>query len=319
MTPTSDPRNLRPRWKHRAEYRAFRFLAACANALPYRMALALAWIVAAVLFHLVRFRRRETVRRVRAVFGVETLLDRAQWIAWRSLRNLAFNAVEMLRVRRFDLDALRRVIVDFDATMDAVRTAAGVPDGKGGAVIGIPHMGNWDLMGSACHLAGAPIFSVAARQRNPLMNDFINRLRSGHGMDILERGAGTLRQVVERLRSGQLFAILPDTRSREPDLAIPFLGGEANLARGMAAFARAAGVPILPVVVLREGWARFRVRVHAPVWSDPALDKVADYERMTRAVLGIIDQAIREHPDQWFWYNKRWVLEPLEARHPGSK
>ncbi len=26
----------------------------------------------------------------------------------------------------------------------------------------------------------------------------------------------------------------------------------------------------------------------------------------------VFDRAVRERPDQYFWYNKRWVLQPLE-------
>ncbi len=300
----------RVRWKHRIEYGLFRGLAGLVNALPYRLALALGWGVAAVLHHGLRYRRRETLRRIRAVFGPSLPARRARWIAWRSLRNVAFNAVEMLRIGRFDRATLRRMMPGLEeAVADARRRLAD----RGGAILGIPHMGNWDLAGSACFLAGAPIFSVAARQRNPLMNDYINRLRAGHGMEILERGAGTLRQVSQRLRDGAFFAILPDTRARHPDLRLPFLGGEANLARGMAAFARAARVPILPVIVRRRGWTRFEVTVHPPVMPDPAAEKAADLQRMTAAVVGVIDRAIQETPEQWFWHNRRWVLDPVES------
>jgi KDO2-lipid IV(A) lauroyltransferase len=295
------------------EYGVFRLLAGLAVALPHRAALGLAWLVAAFLFHGARFRRAETLRRIRSVLGSDLPPRQARRIAWLSLRNLAFNAVEMLRIRRFTAADLRRIMPGLDAVIARVRASASARGGAGGAILGIPHMGNWDLAGSACHLAGAPIFSVAARQRNPLMNRFIQELRGGHGMAILERGAGMLRQVVERLNAGQLFAILPDTRAREPGLRIPFLGGEANLARGMAAFARTARVPILPVILRREGWCRVLITLEEPVWPDPALDKEEDLERMTRTVLAIIDRAIRETPEQWFWYNRRWVLEPLPA------
>ena len=40
--------------------------------------------------------------------------------------------------------------------------------------------------------------------------------------------------------------------------------------------------------------------------------KEADWTRMTQQGMDIFDQAIRKHPDQYFWYNKRWVLDPLE-------
>ena len=27
----------------------------------------------------------------------------------------------------------------------------------------------------------------------------------------------------------------------------------------------------------------------------------------------LLDERIRQHPEQWFWYNKRWILEPVKG------
>ena len=304
------------RFRHRVEYGALACAAAIARTLPYRLALAFAWCVAAFLFHVARFRRRETLRRIGLVFpGIPR--RRARRIAWTSLRNLAFNAVEMLRIRSFDRATLERRIANLREGVETIRRVATRPDGsRTGIVLALPHMGNWDLAGSACHLCGEPIFSVAGRQRNPLANDLINRLRSGHGMDIIERGGRTLGQIVVRLRRGDVFAILPDSRSRHPDIEVPFLGGRANLARGMATFAHATGAPIIPLHMLREGWTRFRFVMGEPVYPDPSADKPSDVRRMTEIVVAHVDAAIHEHPEQWFWYNKRWVLDPVEPDPP---
>ncbi len=300
------------RFKYRAEYRALACAAALARVLPYRAALAFAWCIAAFLFHVLRFRRRETLRRIGLVFpGIAP--RHARRIAWISLRNLAFNAVEMLRIRSFDLPTFERRIANLREGVELIRRVATRPDGsRSGILLALPHMGNWDLAGSACHLCGEPIFSVAGKQRNPLVNDLINRLRSGHGMDIIERGGRTLAQIVVRLRRGEIFAILPDSRSRLPDIEVPFLGGRANLARGMATFAHATGSPIIPLHMVREGWTRFRFVIGEPVYPDPAADKAADVRRMTETVIQTVDAAIHECPEQWFWYNKRWVLDPVE-------
>ena len=34
---------------------------------------------------------------------------------------------------------------------------------------------------------------------------------------------------------------------------------------------------------------------------------------MTQEVFTIMEQAIREMPEQWFWYNKSWILDPPSA------
>ena len=164
--------------------------------------------------------------------------------------------------------------------------------------------------GWASNRYGVRMFSIAGKQKNPLVNDWINRQRES-GMTILERGGGTLKQIIKLLRSGAVLAILPDVRMPTSDLKLPFLGGTANFGRGMAMFAITAKVPIIPAVLRREGWARHGFDRLQPILPDPSLDKEQDARRITAAVTAQVDAAIRQAPEQWFWYNKRWVLTPV--------
>ena len=67
-----------------------------------------------------------------------------------------------------------------------------------------------------------------------------------------------VRSVLRRLQSGEVMAVLPDVRMRTEAVGVRFLGGTANLGAGMAHFARLAKVPIVPCIILREGWTRHR-------------------------------------------------------------
>lgn len=310
MAPRSDR-------SYRIEYWLVRGVGAFFSVMPYRCALGLAWLLGKLLYALAGKRRREAARRVRLVFGDSMPEREVRRVCWVSFRNTMFNAVEMMRIRKFALYDMHKMIPGLGDTMHALRALLAQTDGRG-ILLALPHMGNWDLAGSACHLSGVPIFSVAGKQRNPYMNGLINRQRSGRGMDIIERGGRTLRQIMVRIRRGEVFAILPDTRSFTPDLPVEFLGGVANLARGMASFAHASGVPVQPVVMRRVGWTRFEFEWHDPVWPDKANDREAELRRMTEVVIRIIDAAIRKTPEQWFWYNKRWVLDPVEQQAAGE-
>lgn len=44
-----------------------------------------------------------------------------------------------------------------------------------------------------------------------------------------------------------------------------------------------------------------------------AVTREAEELRLTREVIAHFDAAIRETPGQWFWYNKRWVLDPPQG------
>jgi KDO2-lipid IV(A) lauroyltransferase len=176
-----------------------------------------------------------------------------------------------------------------------------------------PHMGSWELPGRAMLLRGMPVLSVAGKQKNPLFDRYLNSTRERMGVPIIMRGTSALKTIVSRLKQGGFLALLPDVRMPAEGVRVRFLGGEANVGAGMAMFARHAGVPIYPVIMRRIGWARHEARIFEPVRSDPALDKPADIRRMTQHVLDIVDRAIRDDPGQWFWYNKRWILDPVES------
>jgi len=126
--------------------------------------------------------------------------------------------------------------------------------------------------------------------------------------------------VVRNLREGKILAMTNDLRSKTQGLSVRFLGKEANIVPGMALFARQAKVPILPMVAFREGWAQHRCIVFDPIEPDLELSKPDDWVRMTQLTLDIYEKEIRKRPEQYFWYNKRWVLEPFisEARGPSA-
>ena len=42
-----------------------------------------------------------------------------------------------------------------------------------------------------------------------------------------------------------------------------------------------------------------------------SLDAEADIRRLTETVMASIEAQIRADPGEWFWYNRRWVLDPL--------
>ena len=301
--------------QYRLEYAALVGGAALLNLLPYKAALTVAAAGAWLMFHVVRFRRRETFRRIREVFGADLPERRVRRIAWMSLRNVAFNGVEMMRASRIDKVWVDTYIPEFHTHIPLI---TGLIKNHRGLIFAVPHMGNWDLAGWACSRYGVKMFSVAAKQKNPYVNAWISRQRE-NGIKMLERGGGTLRKILRLLCNGNAFAILPDVRMPTPDLKLSFLGGTANLGRGMAMFATSTNVPILPAFFTRRGWGRHEFFFSEPIFPDPSLDRDTDARRLTEAVVALADKAIRAHPEQWFWYNKRWVLTPLPEDAPQQK
>jgi Kdo2-lipid IVA lauroyltransferase/acyltransferase len=299
---------MKHRPKHLLEYAALRALAPLIRILPYRGALLLGWLAARVVFAVFRYRVSEAQTRIGRVFGSRFSPPEIRRIAWQSWRNFVFNAVELLRVSKMTRAWICGV---FDGR-DAIRgVKAHLESGRGG-IIASPHMGNWETAAVYCLWNGIPIFHIAAAQKNPLTNQYLDHLRALPGIESISRGAGTLKRVIRRLKQGHVLAILPDVRMPAEGVMVPFLGGEANVARGMALFARQTNVPIFTFIITRRGWARQKIELQPIIWPDLSLDKEQDIARMTSTVMKSVDKAIHEDPGQWFWFNKRWILDPVE-------
>lgn len=299
--------------KHIAEYALLRILVAILLVLPYRLALLFAWINARLFYYILRSRVREARRRIRSVFGNRFSKSEIKSIAWKSWRNIVFTGVEMVRAPELSEEQIESFF-DCRETMAIIRDHANT--GAGG-IVALPHMGSWEMAVRAFLVKDVNIFGITAEQSNPLTSEYINKMRRQLVSETMNRGtSSTLRHILKLLKKGNFLGILPDVRVRYNGIQAPFLGGTASIGKGMASFARHANMPIFPCVLRRDGWGRHKANIFDPIWPDKDLAKDKDLERMTNEVLKIFSDAIMADPAQWFWYNKRWILDPL---HPASR
>ena len=295
--------------RDRLEYGGVRAFQMFLGLFPLRVAFAFAWVILKIVFLLFRPKRGKIGKRIRQVFGPQTTQREIDRIAWLSLRNMIFNMIEMMRADRFDKAWIDRHMPDYGPQIPMVKDLI---KEYGGLVIAVPHFGNWDLAAVACRIYDIDLIAIAAKQRNPLLNAWINRTRT-HGTRVIERGTGSaMLQIVKHLKSGGALAILPDLSRKVPDTRVEFLGGTANVADGMARFAYMAGVPVLAAAPHRVGWTHFHFEIITVVKPNPAAPEKEELLRITQEVMSGFDREIRKYPGQWFWFNKRWILTEVE-------
>ena len=289
------------------EYAAFRCACALVNAVPYPAAM---WLADALAFFAVRclgFKRERTMGRIRSVFPGKPPAECCA-IAVRSLANVLKTAVEMIRAPKLTSAWMDRHVVDGRLYKDKLQEF--VDEGKG-VVIMVPHSGNWYMAAWAMAAYGLPLFAIAARQRNPRIDAWMKRQYGS--VEVLERGsARTLVEIKEKLRAGRAFAILPDLRVPHPDVAVDFLGGKANVSHAGAMFAVRCGSPIIVAMMRREGGRHVFDHIGTLRPDPAATDRKAEAARLTREAMSMIDGRLKEHPEDWYWYNKRWILQPVE-------
>ena len=288
------------------EYGALRAVCALVNAVPYGLAMLLADGAAIFAVRVLRFKRARTMNRIRTSFPEKSPAE-CRRIAVLSLSNILKTAVEMIRAPRLTRVWMDRHIVEGRLYKDRLQEY--VDEGKG-VVIMVPHSGNWYMAAWAMAAYGLPLFAIAARQRNPKIDAWMKRQYGA--IEVLERGsARTLVEIKKKLEAGRAFAILPDLRVPQRDVEVDVLGGKANVSHAGAMFAVRCGCPIVVAMMRRERGRHVFDHIGTLRPDPSATDRKAEAARLTREAMAMIDGRLREHPEDWFWYNKRWILQPV--------
>ena len=291
------------------EYFTLRFFCGLVNAIPYPLAMAAARGLAWTAFSVFGFKRRRTLERIRGVFPEKSEKE-AKAIAVCSLQNILQTAVEMMRAPRLDRKWMDRYVKDGQLYKDKLQ--AYVDEGRG-VVIMVPHSGNWYMAAWSMAKYGLPLFAIAARQRNPKLIACMNRQYGD--IEVLDRDCrDTLSQIREKLSAGRAFAILPDLRVRDKDVEADFFGGKANVSRSGAAFAVKCGCPVVVAIMTRQGGRHVFNHVATLRPNPDAADKKEEARRLTRETLKLLSDEIMKTPGDWYWFNKRWILEPPEQK-----
>jgi KDO2-lipid IV(A) lauroyltransferase len=298
---------MKNRPKHLFEFLLLRGLFVLMNLLPLRAALCAGWLIGRFMFSILRYRRAAALKRLEEVFGDRYDARERKQIAWISFRNLCFNAVEAARFHRLKPEGVRDMPL-----YEQLEQVRALHQEHGPLVFATAHIGNWDLGGVIGKLAGLPIFSIAKRQKNPLTDDLLNQTRNATGMEVVLNDSRVLQNVIRKLKAGEILAILPDVRVKESDLVVDFLGGRSSIGAGTAIFAQMAKCPIVPVVMVRQGWTQHQSKVLEPIFPDPSADKTADRARIMQELMSVLEKEIEARPEQYFWFNKRWVLDPVK-------
>ena len=174
-----------------------------------------------------------------------------------------------------------------------------------GAVIATGHAGNWELMGGALSQAGFPLIGVAMRQRDAAMDRFINEYRRLVGMHIIYKN--DVREMFRMMKEGWIVGLLADQDTNRHDgIVLDFFGKPTNCVPGPAAMARSAGIGVIPGYITRKKDGTHKIIFHAPVEVPRTKDKRADIRTAEQAVNRVLEQHIREHPEEWFWLHDRW-------------
>jgi KDO2-lipid IV(A) lauroyltransferase len=142
--------------------------------------------------------------------------------------------------------------------------------------------------------------------KNPVWDHVMRGARERHVEQALDRRdvRGTLRA----LRANDPVWYAPDQDyGREHSVFAPFFGVTAATITATARLAGISGAAVVPFFQYRlPGAGGYAATVYPALEGFPSGDALADAERVNR----IIEDRVREHPDQYLWTHRRFKTRP---------
>jgi KDO2-lipid IV(A) lauroyltransferase len=177
-------------------------------------------------------------------------------------------------------------------------------DGIGAILVGM-HAGNWELSTVPGFRGGLKQHHFYRAPNNPFVDRLLIKMRAAMHQDgYLPKGGQGARQATILLKNHSHIGMLIDEKQDE-GIAAPFFGRDAMTTTAPAAFARRFNVPIVADRVVRLKGARFRIYVE-PVEFITSGDRAADVIAVTKQLNLLLENWIRQNPEQWFWVHHRW-------------
>ncbi|MBX7138985.1 MAG: lysophospholipid acyltransferase family protein [Oligoflexia bacterium] len=174
-----------------------------------------------------------------------------------------------------------------------------------GALFLSAHTSNWDLLAAwGISEFGLKIFPIGRPARSALLHRLLLKLRSAYGAETIWRNdRGGARELLRVLRSGGCLAALIDQDTRVKGVFAPFFGRAALTPVSLVELAVREQTPIFAAFAFRTAPLHYRVFIKE-------LDKQLPPAQILTAYNLELERLIRQFPEQWVWFHKRWRSLP---------
>jgi len=149
---------------------------------------------------------------------------------------------------------------------------------------------------------------------NVYLDRLIRSYRTMHGNKTVAKDE-FVRGLISAMKAGEVVGILMDTNVTPPQgVFVDFFGIPACTASGLARIALRTDAAVIPgFTIWDKSLGKYRLRFDPIVELIRTGNLEADIQANTQKFTKIIEDYVRQYPEQWLWVHRRW-----KARPPGE-
>lgn len=258
------------------------------------------------MVYLLHFRLRQVgMRNLAMVFPEKSEAERAR-ILRGVFASLGRQLAELCQFPKYTPENIDEVV-----TYDGLENYERAYARRKGVLFLTAHFGGWELSAFAHSLHGHWLHIVMRPMDNQYLDRLLQNYRTMHGNKTVAKD-DFVRGLLAAMKAGETVGILMDTNMTPPQgIFVDFFGIPACTASGLARIALRTDAAVVPGFTIWDPALRkYRLRF------DPALELIrsgdleADIAANTQLFTRVIEDYVRNYPDQWLWVHRRWKTRP---------
>jgi KDO2-lipid IV(A) lauroyltransferase len=167
------------------------------------------------------------------------------------------------------------------------------------------HLGNWEMPAVAAHAHGLATAVLYRMPNNRAVAQRIARIREGLMGHLIRTRNEAAFEMAASLDRGEHLGMLVDQHWSR-GVEVTFFGRPCRANPTLARLVRQHECPVVGVRVIRLPNHRFRIAATAPLDLPRDAEGAVDVKETTQMITTIIEGWVREHPEQWLWFHRRW-------------
>ena len=267
--------------------------------LPHRARLAVGSALGRLIYRIAADRRAITRRNLALAFPDldEAALDK---LARKHFEALGMSVIE-LGLGRWASDNELVRLTKIEGTEHIEQAAA-----KGvGIILLSAHFTTLEISGRVLSLNCPPFEAVYRKHRNPFLTEILRTGRERSAKSTIEKN--DIKSMVRSLREGNPVWYAPDqSYNLKQSAVLPFFGVPAMTNTATSTLARLGRAVVLPYFPRRLDDGSYRLTVMPALDNFPSDDAEAD----TRRYVELLEQRIRECPEQYYWVHRKYKNLP---------
>jgi Kdo2-lipid IVA lauroyltransferase/acyltransferase len=244
----------------------------------------------------------DNIRKSIGRYMTESEVCRLNRRVFRHFGQMLFELPHIFRINRQNLNKY----VLFEGEENMTRA---LEKGKGVFLLSA-HLGNWEIMTAAVSMRFGGLSAIASPQHSPSVERMICELRTRFGMEVIPKQNG-LKKMISEIKQNRIVGILLDLNAKwNQGVFVDFLGRQSCTNKGLALITLKMDTPVIPVFSVRREDGLFHIVFCEEVKLIRTGNRTADIEETTALFTRIIETHIKQYPEQWLWFHRRWKTLP---------